>query len=248
MNENKNSNIFNTPIAHRGLFDNAVYPENTEPAFLEAIRLGYAIEMDVQMTLDKVLIVFHDNDLKRTLGANGDVRNLTYNEIKNLTPFNKGYPIMTFSNFLKLVDGKVPILVEIKHQINKGIEELVCLELDKYKGEFAVESFNPNIIYRIRKLRPRFTVGVLCTKEPKVSSKLVKFFMNNFGFKLYVKCDFLAVRVQDLLLNGKKLKKDRVITWTVRNEEELKIAEKYAENIIFEKTVPTLSKFGEKKF
>ncbi len=244
----KNINwLFSTPIAHRGLFDEE-YPENTTPAFLEAIKLGYAIEFDVQMTADKQLVIYHDDNMLRGLGVDRDIRQVNYSEIEKLKPFNKEYPILLFSEFLKLVDGKVPLLIEIKNQIYPGIEELVIKELESYNGLFALESFNPNVIYRLSKLRPDYIMGVLCTREPKTSSKILKSFMNNFWFKFYVPFDFLSVRVKDLPINYKKIKKYNIITWTIKDEKDLKIAEKYAKNIIFEKTVPSLSKFGEKKF
>ncbi len=239
--------LLNTPITHRGLFDEN-YPENTQPAFEKAIELGYGIEMDVQMTIDNVLVVYHDDNLKRVCGVDKDIRDTTYEELKAFRPNGKNYPIMTFKEFLEFVDGKVPLLVEVKNQKRKGVEELLVKELDGYKGLFAVQSFNPNIVKRVSVLRPEFIVGVLCTREPKIKSKIVKTFMNNFGFRLYVKFNFLSVRVQDLPINYKMIKKYDIITWTVKTEEDIKIAEKYAKNIIFEKTVPTLSKFGEKKF
>lgn len=247
MKDKNNTWLYSTPIAHRGLFDKN-YPENTAPAFLEAIKCGYAIEFDVQMTFDKQLVVYHDDNMLRGLGIDKDIRDVNYSEIKDLKPFNKEYGILTFSEFLKLIDGKVPLLIELKHQKYKGIEELVLKELESYNGLFAIESFDPNVIYRVNKLKPEYTVGVLCTRQPKTKSKILKAFMNNFGFRLYVKFDFLSVRVKDLPVNYKKIKKYNIVTWTIKTEEELKIAEKYAKNIIFEKTVPSLSKFGEKKF
>ena len=239
--------LLSTPIAHRGLFDEN-YPENTQPAFEEAIKLGYGIELDVQMTIDNVLVVYHDDNLKRACDVDKDIREITYEELKTLRPNGKEYPIMTFKEFLSYVNGRTPLLIEVKHQKRKGIEELLVKELDGYKGLFAVQSFNPNIVKRVSVLRPDFIVGVLCTREPSVKSKLIKAFMNYFGFRLYVKFSFLAVRVKDLPINYKMIKKYNIITWTIKTEEELKIAEKYAKNIIFEKTVPSLSKFGEKRF
>ena len=71
--------LYETPIAHRGLFDEN-YPENTQPAFQKAIDLGYGIEMDLHMTIENVLVVYHDNNLKRVCGVDKDIRNTTYEE------------------------------------------------------------------------------------------------------------------------------------------------------------------------
>lgn len=241
--------LYSTPIAHRGLYDNNVFPENTAPAYEEAIRCGYAIEIDVQMTIDNVLVVIHDDNMKRLLGVDKDVREMTYSELKKYTPYNKGYPILTFSEFLKLVDGKTPILIEVKHQKRKGIEALLVNELKNYNGEFAVQSFNPNIVKRVNTLAKHFVIGVLVTREINPNVKIIiQKLIHNFYFKLYIPFDFLSIRVQDLEVSYKKAKKYNVITWTITNEEELKIADIYAKNIIFEKTVPSLGRFGEKKF
>ncbi|MBQ3235730.1 MAG: hypothetical protein IJA97_06195 [Clostridia bacterium] len=240
--------LYSTPITHRGLYDEN-YPENTKPAFEQAISLGYGIEMDVQMTLDNVLVVYHDNNLKRVCGVDKDIRDITYEEVKTLRPGGKDYPIMTFREFLDFVDGRVPVLVEVKHQKRKGIEKLVVDELKNYNGKFAVQSFNPQIVYRMTKLAPKFIAGVLVTREksslaPWIINKLI----HAFAFKLYIKFNFLSLRAQDLPVSYKRTGKYKVIAWTVKTEEDLKNAEKYADNIIFEKDVPSLSKFGEKKF
>ena len=116
--------LYQTPITHRGLFDEN-FPENTAPAFEKAIELGYGIEMDVQMTADNVLVVYHDNNLKRVCGVDKDIRELTYEEVKELRPMAKEYPILTFKEFLDLVGGSVPVLVEVKHQKRPGIEKLL---------------------------------------------------------------------------------------------------------------------------
>lgn len=241
--------LYNTPVAHRGLYDEN-FPENTAPAFEEAIRLGYGIEMDVQMTTDNVLVVYHDNNLKRVCGIDKDIRDLSYEEVKTLRPCGKEYPILTFREFLDLVDGKVPLIIEVKHQKRKGIiEKLVVDELKNYKGNFSVQSFNPQIVYRVSKLAPEFVIGVLVTREPSpLAPWIINKLIHRFAFRFYIKFNYLGLRVQDLPVCHKRSKKFKVVAWTIKTEEEIKIAEKYAQNIIFEKDVPTLSKFGEKKW
>ena len=235
--------IYNIPIAHRGLH-NEFFPENTEGAFLNAISHGYAIETDVQMTSDGVLVCYHDDNLKRGLNIDKDIRKTSYKEIKNLKPFNGDYKIMTFIEFLKLIDGQVPLMIEIKNQINKGVEEKVLNELKDYKGKFAIQSFNPFIIKNITKLNPDITVGVLSTREyiPTIS-KFSNAFLKNMWYRFLVKFDFLSIRIEDLAFYKNKYKKYNVITWTVNSEEKLKIAEKFAKNIIFELPLSSLGKF-----
>ncbi|MBO5888696.1 MAG: hypothetical protein J6Q58_00975 [Clostridia bacterium] len=243
MKKNIDNWIYELPIAHRGLH-NEVFPENTEGAFLNAISHGYAIETDIQMTLDGVLVCYHDDNLKRGLNIDKDIRTLSFSEIKDLKPFNGEYNIMTFSEFLSLVDGQVPLMLEIKNQKNKGIEEKVVSELKGYTGKFAIQSFNPFIIKNISKLAPEITVGVLHSREHvNYISKFSNWFLKNLVCRFIMKFDFLSVRAEDLAFYKNKYKKLNVITWTINSEDKLKIAEKFAKNIIFELPLSNLGKF-----
>ena len=117
--------LINKPITHRGLFDEN-NPENTIPAYQLAIDNGYAIEMDVQMSADGVIFCYHDNNALRVCGVDKDVREMTFEEIKALRPNGKEFPIITFEEFLNFVDGRTPILVEVKDQKKrKCIEEKI---------------------------------------------------------------------------------------------------------------------------
>ncbi len=235
--------IYNLPIAHRGLHNEA-FPENTEGAFLNAIANGYAIETDVQMTLDGVLVCYHDDNLLRGAKVDKDIRECTFNEIKDLKVFNSDYGIMTFKEFLSLVDGKAPLMIEIKNQKYKGVEEKVISEIKDYKGEYAFKSFNPFIIKNISKLDKSVPVGILLTMEYiKTVSKFTNAFLRNLWCRFIMKFDFLSVRAEDLPRLSGKLKKYNVISWTINTDEKLKIAEKYAKNIVFEYPLRDLGKF-----
>lgn len=234
--------LYTKPIAHRGLH-NDIYPENTAPAFLNAIKNNYAIETDVQMTKDGVLVCYHDNNLTRGANIDKDIRDLNYKDIKDLKVFNSKNTILTFEEVLKLVDGKTPILIEAKTQKAKGIEQKILDLLKDYKGEFAIESFNPFIIKKMAKLEPKYYYGVLSTLEyfDKLT-KLQNRYLHRLWYRFHVPFSFLSVRVCDLEKLYYKAKKYNVITWTVKSESDLKIAEKYAKNIIFE-NIKDLGKF-----
>ena len=105
--------LFNTPIAHRGLWGEEII-ENSIPAYQAAIDNGYPIEIDLYLTLDKVLVCFHDQTLDRMTGTEGLLRDKTLAELKELSLLNSEYKIPTFDQVLNLVDGKVPLLIEIK--------------------------------------------------------------------------------------------------------------------------------------
>ena len=108
--------------AHRGLHDNETdAPENSMNAFKKAIDAGYGIELDVQLTKDRIPVVFHDETLKRVCGVDGRVRDYTYEELQQFRLCRSDERIPLFSDFLKLVDGKVPLIIEIKIQDRKSV-------------------------------------------------------------------------------------------------------------------------------
>lgn len=245
MNLNENLWIFNKPITHRGYYDYE-NPENTAPAYLKSIELGYPIELDVQLTIDNVAVCYHDDNLLRVCGVDKDIRDLTLEEVKKLRPNGKEFEILTFEEVLKLVDGKVPLMVELKSQKREGLEEIAVNLLKNYKGKFAVQSFNPSMVKKVGKLAKDFTLGILATREySPLTSKFNNFLMHQLMYRIYVKFDFLNVRVEDLTYYGKRLKHFRTICWTCKTDEDITVAEKYVENVIFEKTVTNLGKFDK---
>ena len=131
--------------AHRGLFDNeSDAPENSMAAFKKAVDGGYGIECDVQLSKDGVPVIFHDFTLERVTGQKGKVIDYTYDELLNFNLMNSQEKIPRFEDFLKMVDGKVPLIVELKIE---RFDVSVCSKADellsKYKGVYCIESFNP---------------------------------------------------------------------------------------------------------
>ena len=139
------SSLMGYHYAHRGLHDNnGDAPENSLPAFKKAIEAGYGIEFDVQLTKDHIPVVFHDESLKRVCGTNKNVHELTYDELQKLSLFDTSEKIPTLKEVLALIDGRVPVIIEIKVYASPSI---VCEYADPlisaYKGAYCVESFHP---------------------------------------------------------------------------------------------------------
>ena len=105
--------LFQTPVAHRGLHDD-ILPENSIPAFRAALERGFNIEIDVHLSSDGHLVVFHDDNLKRVCGVDKKVAKCTLEELRTMRLKGTENTIPTFDEFLALVDGKVGILCEIK--------------------------------------------------------------------------------------------------------------------------------------
>ena len=230
--------IINIPIAHRGLHNDKL-PENSASAFLNAIEKGYAIEMDVRFSKDGQIVVFHDHTLKRMTGVNGRVIEKTYAELKELNLAGTKEIIPLFTDFLKLVNGRTPILIEIKDQPEReDLAEKTIEILKTYKGEFALQSFNPFYVIECKKLMPEVFRGQLATRYAEGHNFLVSYMLRHFFFNLFSKPDFISFNIEDLPYAPVQRKKSRLICWTIRNEADLLKARKYAENIIFENIQP----------
>ena len=84
------------------------------PAFKGAIEKGFIIELDVAMTKDQKLVVYHDKKLRRGLGVDRYLHELTYEELTKYKLFGSTETIPLFREVLTLVAGQVPLLIEIK--------------------------------------------------------------------------------------------------------------------------------------
>ena len=227
--------------AHRGFHGNGI-PENSRASYQTAIELGYPIEMDVQLTSDGVAVCFHDDTLERMTGEKAFVRDKTLEEIKSLRLAKTDEQIMTFAEFIEFVGGRVPLLIEIKTQKNQGIIEQKVIEvLDGYRGEFVIQSFDPRVMKRIRKLRPEIIRGqLMCEHRHKEQNFFVDLLLR-YGFLNFLsKPDFINMNQEFIPLKRWYKRNKNVLCWTVRSEsEEEKILEK-VDGYVFEFITPKL--------
>ena len=233
----KDSWIITRPAAHRGLHGAGI-AENSNTAFTNAMENNYPIETDVQITSDGEIVIFHDDNLKRMTGLDCLIRNLTYADTQKLRLGNTEDKIIKFDEFLKLIGGKVPLLIEIKTQPEKGITDKVLAALKDYKGEFAIQSFDPRQILEVKKKRPDILRGQLAT--PKKDDKLPKiknFVLTKMPLNFLTKPDFINTEVTYLPVK-KKYRKYKILCWTVKDEEQKKKAETYADSYVFENVRP----------
>lgn len=151
------------PIAHRGLHDDAAgRPENSLAAFTSAVRTGVPFEFDVQLTADGRPIVLHDADTTRMTGAGGPVRDLTLAQIGRLRLDDTDEPVPTLDDVLAAVDGRVPIVVDVRRwslDSTGALEHAVADRLRGYDPAAVVQSFDPIAVRRMRTLMPERAVG-----------------------------------------------------------------------------------------
>ena len=228
--------ILTRPCAHRGLHGDGI-AENSAAAFSRAVSENYPIELDVQMTADDKLVVFHDDNMKRMTGLDADVRELTLSRIKELS-LTDGQKVPTFEEFLSLVGGKVPLLIEIKQQKRKGVEALVLKALEGYKGEFVLQSFDPIVVLNIKKLAPHIIRGQLGTGEPSGLKGIKRRIVNNLSLNFLTRPDFINFDIRSFPIRKSVHNGLPVIGWTVRNDQDRQVAEKYCLSYVFENIRP----------
>lgn len=251
--------------AHRGLFDNkSETPENSMAAFAKAVEAGYGIELDVQTTKDGVPVVFHDFKLQRmarypegeapqdapvnedgSVGVAGKVCDYTWEELKRFHLLDTQERIPRFDEFLKLVNGRVPLIVELKIELKDlSVCRAASSLLDNYGGVYCIESFNPLGLFWYRRHRPEVMRGQLAESFRK---------SEGWNAPLYWALEFLLFDVlgrPDFIAYNHKYKGNlsRVLTtklfgavsaaWTIRSEEELTKNRKDFQIFIFDSFVP----------
>ena len=135
-------------VAHRGLHsqDKSV-PENSLEAFRLAAEAGYGIELDVQLTRDGQVVVFHDNTLDRVCGVPGRVDEFSFEELQQFRLCGTEQRIPLFSAVLDVIRGRGPLIVELKTgRHNRELCQKTYALLQRYRGDVCVESFDPKIV------------------------------------------------------------------------------------------------------
>jgi glycerophosphoryl diester phosphodiesterase len=209
-------------------------------AFAAAVAEGFSIEIDVQLTRDKQVVIFHDDMLTRMTGVDKRLTRMDFDELRKLRLAGTEHAIPTLREFLDFVDGRVPILVEVKrNRGSRGIERIVCKMLREYDGQFAVQSFHPLAVRKVRKTYPDIFCGLLSSKFSDMKLMfLKKEGIRNARLFFIAKPDFISFEINSF--PNRRVAKFReqlglpVLAWTVRTMEEIERAGEYCDNIIFE--------------
>jgi glycerophosphoryl diester phosphodiesterase len=222
------------PFAHRGLHGGGVV-ENSRAAFEAAIAAGQGIELDVRITRDAHAVIFHDAELGRLTDAAGRVDRRSLAELETIPLRGTGETIPSLSEILKLIAGRVPLLIEVKAPDEKVAP--ICLAvfhaLEGYRGPVGVMSFNPEVGRWLRLHAPRVTRGLVVTEAGKRRRGRLKRRLALWRSQP----DFLAYDVRDLPSRFAARARARgipVFTWTCRSAEDEERARLHADQIIHE--------------
>lgn len=236
--------------AHRGLHnaESNVF-ENTLPAFRAAVARGLGSELDVRLTKDGVPVVFHDSTLKRLFGPVEKVCDMTLEKLRTFR-FPDGAKIPTLEEVLKEVAGACPLLIELKTENDVSrLGKAVTGLLDKYKGAYCVESFDPLALRWFRKHRPHVARGQLLTRFKPEDADVPRplfFAAENLLSGFLSRPDFIAYdwlhRQNFSLRFAKKLFRFPEFNWTVKDRTTYSKLKKDGVLCIFEDFIPRNSK------
>lgn len=225
------------PIAHRGIFDNKQIAENSATAIKQAMDQNFAIELDINISKDHVPVVFHDDKLSRMTNLDGYISMTDANQLTAAKLLGTPDHILTLKEVLTLVDGKAPILLDLKTSNGLNGEKYIYEVLKGYKGEYAVQSCNPYVLEWFKLNAPEVRRGQMASafKGEKITyakkRKLKKLKLNNVS-----EPNFVSYKVEDAKRRRfKKLGNNvPVVLWTIKDKKGLRKAKEYNANFIFD--------------
>lgn len=229
--------------AHRGLHNNQTEaPENSLKAFSLAVSKNYGIELDVQLTIDNIPVIFHDDTLKRVCGVNKKIRELTLKEIKTYFLYQSKEKIPTLDEALSIINGKVPLILEYKSKsTNPLIYQIVSTRMNQYKGIYCIESFNPFCLIWYKKNEPNIVRGQLASRllqDSEFHSGALYFMLENLLFNFLAKPDFIAYKFKDRKMLSyilcRKLYKAKTFAWTIRSMKDYESCKEDFDYFIFD--------------
>lgn len=233
--------------AHRGLHDKEKgVPENSLMAFDLAVRGGFGMELDLQLTQDGQVVVHHDRTIARTCGVDRNIDQMTYEELSGYRLFGTQEKVPLFTEVLRQVDGRTPLIVELKSYTRQ--EELCQKAVDLlqgYEGLYCVESFDPRIVRWFKKNRPDIVRGQLMERLQagqngltRAQAFLGRNLMTNFLTRPHFEAYDFHARHTLSLRAARRVWGMQEVSWTLRSLEDYKAAKEEGCLCIFEKFLP----------
>lgn len=228
-------------FAHRGLHarDKSV-PENSLRAFELAAAAGYGVELDVQLSKDGQVVVFHDDTLKRVCGVEGRVDEYTYAQLQELRLCGTGETIPLFSDVLNTIRGRGGIICELKtgrrnRELCKKTYELISA----YRGDICIESFDPFIVSWFRFHAPDMLRGQLSSDRFKDQPPVRGFMLSHCLMNFVSRPHFIAYKLtkRPLSVRFAELLGAMKVAWTSHDPR----SEKGQDAVIFEFYRPNIS-------
>jgi glycerophosphoryl diester phosphodiesterase len=239
--------LFSPPIAHRGLWSPAGAPENSPAAFEAACRAGYGIELDVQLSSDGEVMVFHDAHLARMVGVSAKLKDKTAAELGALRLKGGAEAIPTLRQVLDRVDGRALILVEIKSRSGEEgrLDQKVADVIEGYAGPLSIIGFNALSHAWWAEHQPEVLRGLNSYGYDDETARALpedeRRALQNLEHVAVAKPHFLALGID--MLPSERADQLRgegypIIAWTVRSQDQWAAIEEHCDNLIFEGFMP----------
>ena len=222
--------------AHRGLHGEGV-PENSLAAFQRAAERGLGIECDIQRSRDGCAMLVHDWELERLTGVHGPLADHTAEELAQMAFLDSEHKLARLDDLLPVIDGAVPILVEIKSRRGYDVKRscrAVAKALEGYGGPHAVMSFDPRVCVWFAEHSPR-TVRGLVMREDEIGMTQ-KAWQRHMALWV-ARPEFIAYHVAALpnpMVSALRQRGFPVVTWTVDSPQTRAHGAQYADALIAE--------------
>lgn len=234
--------LWESHYAHRGLHEkNKAVPENSILAFTKAIEAGYGMELDVNLTADGKVVVFHDDSLFRVCGVDKLITQCLSTELSDYRIENTEQTIPLLKDVLQLVAGQVPLIIELKN--TKDWPQL-CVKtaklLDDYAGVYCIESFHPGIVGWFYKNRPEVIRGQLSAGYRSLGGTPLwqRLLIASVVTNVVARPHFIAYKHEDahyrLSLRLFRQLGGKLVGWTVRDNDDRVRCMDFFDVIIFE--------------
>ena len=226
--------------AHRGLHsEDQQVPENSLAAFAAARDNKYGVELDIQLSKDEKVVVFHDDDLKRVCGIDELVYSKDWEDLSKMQLFGTNQCIPLLTDVLEVL-GDAPVIVELKSAGENNTK--LCEETLKIMREqginWCVESFDPRIGAWFRSNAPDVLRGQLSCRPEDYNDipKLNAFVLGNMLTNFISRPHFIAYKntLRPLTVRLCRLMKPIKVIWTIKPDHDIKKCEKENDTIIFE--------------
>lgn len=235
--------------AHRGLYDNnGGIPENSMAAFRKAAENRIPVEFDIHLLADGGLAIFHDAGLERMTGVSGQIEDYDTTNLSRLRLLGTDEKIPMLDELLDLFeDTGIPLLVELKPERgnHRELTKAVCDRLNRYRGEYVIESFDPRVLIEYRKLRPDVIRGQLAQdffKDNGGLGVLQTLLLSSMVMDVRAKPDFIAYKYEDRNYPLVRILIDKFgipeASWTVKTPEQYLDAVRAGCTPIFENFYP----------
>lgn len=234
--------------AHRGYHQKPVTPENSMSAFRAAVERGWGAELDIHLMKDGNLAVVHDSDLERVTGTSVTIESLTKADLANYVLEESFEHIPLLEHVLAVFEGKAPLIIELKTAggNHAALCEAAAKVLDRYTGDYCIESFDPRVLRWFRKNRPAVCRGQLAENFLQAAqtglSRPTAFCLTHLLMNFGTCPDFIAYKFVDRNTFGpqtcRKIWKPVEVAWTIRRREDLEKAEGEGKLVIFEQFDP----------